>query len=181
MMSIVYDHGGYVEKNTGDGLMAVIGAGAPREEAVNSTLDVAATMRYALDALVNPQLRSLGLPEIQIRIAADWGILLLARIGVPTGRADQPRSYLTAVGAAANHASKLVEDAAKPGDILVGDFIKAYANPNRAEWFLPATPAGWAWYYINTGSPYWVWRYTEARSGGLDALLRSALEPYRGL
>ncbi len=53
---IVHDHGGYVEKNTGDGVMAIIGAGSEDEDAANTALDVATASLYVLKNLVNDYL-----------------------------------------------------------------------------------------------------------------------------
>ncbi len=164
MMSIVYDHGGYVEKNTGDGLMAVLGVGRSNAECAETTLAVAMTMHYAIRECVNPQLRVLGISEIEVRIAADIGTILLAKIGVPSGSANQQRNFITAVGAAANLASKLVEDVAKAGDVLVTDLVRLSTPAAQWSLFVDATPVGWTWRHIGTNDPYLVWRYTGVRT-----------------
>lgn len=173
MMSVVYDHEGYVEKNTGDGLMAIIGVGKTDGEAARATMATAATMMYAMREMVNPQLILLGIPTIQVRITADLGDLLLARIGVPAGSAAQTRSYLTAIGPAANLASKLAEDVAQPNEILVGDLV--WRNSGEVMSFSAATPANWEWRYAGSTLPYWAWRYTTQRSSGLFRALASLL------
>jgi class 3 adenylate cyclase len=131
VMHIVYDYGGYVEKNTGDGVMAIIGSEAVRSDsdAANAALDIATISFYLLNNLVNPYLTSKGIDAVDARIGIDLGTLLLARIGTPKGSAQQDRSFLTAVGSAANLAAHL-QQMAGTNQIWVGDLIRQ----NAAEW-----------------------------------------------
>ena len=52
VMQTVFDHSGYVEKNTGDGVMAIIGAEDSDETAANNALSAAVTVFYLLEKLV---------------------------------------------------------------------------------------------------------------------------------
>lgn len=97
MMHIIHDHGGYVESNTGDGLMALFDAEHGRDAAVVASLDAAITCFYLLREIVNPYLVGVGLAPVHARIGIDNGRILISRIGVPTGSAEHPRSFLTAV------------------------------------------------------------------------------------
>lgn len=184
LMSVVYDHGGYVEKNTGDGLMAVIGAGETDPVASEATLTTIRTMQYVMREMVTPHLESNGINGLQIRLTADLGPLLLARIGLPKGSADHQRSFLTAVGPCANLASKMAETQCGPDQVLVGDLIKSHAPGFRHAFFANVTPIDWEWTYAGTASRYSIWRYTEGRSDlgdgyigfpGLFALQRTAV------
>ena len=78
VMHIIHDHGGYVEKNTGDGVMGIIGADGTDAEAANESLDAALTIFYALSTIVNPFLTQLGIPPVDARIGIDIGPLMLA-------------------------------------------------------------------------------------------------------
>jgi class 3 adenylate cyclase len=93
VMNVIHDHGGYVEKNTGDGVMGIIGADGTDAEAANDSLDTALTIFYTLSTIVNPFLTQLGIPPVNARIGIDMGPLLLARIGVPTGGARLARNF----------------------------------------------------------------------------------------
>src|SRR5437868_2902743 len=59
VMNIIYDYKGYIEKNTGDGIMAIIGAEENDNNAANAALDVAAIIFYVLKNIVNPHLQSM--------------------------------------------------------------------------------------------------------------------------
>jgi class 3 adenylate cyclase len=174
VMHVIYDHGGYVEKNTGDGVMGVIGADASDGDAANDALDAAVTIFYALSNIVNPFLAGLGIARVDARVGIDQGNLLLARVGVPTGGARHARNFLTAVGPAANIACR-IEQLAGTNQIWVGDLIRLNARPSRAMAFEAATPAGWNWFHHGTASPYWVWRFTETRTYPFIASLGSLL------
>ena len=100
VMQVIHDHDGYVEKNTGDGVMAVFGVDEA-DQGANAALDAALTIFYVQKVLVNPYLAGLGIPPVAARIGIDLGPLLLARIGVASGTARQQRNFLTAVGPAA--------------------------------------------------------------------------------
>jgi len=70
------------------------------------------------------------------------GPLLLARIGMPKGSAAHDRSFLTAVGPAANLASKL-QDFASAGQIYTDHLVQQNAPAGWKQWFVDRTPAGW--------------------------------------
>jgi adenylate cyclase len=169
VMHIIHDHNGYVEKNTGDGVMGIIGADRPDVEAANDSLDAAATIFYALRTLINPFLLPLGIAPVEARIGIDLGTVLLARIGVPTGGARHPRNFLTAVGPSANLACRLQQIAAT-NEIFVGDNVFRNTTTARADDFTAVTPPNWTWIYEGTNNPYWVWRYNKARMAPLDGL-----------
>jgi hypothetical protein len=76
---VVTDHGGYIEKNTGDGLTAIFG---PCNSSANDALDTATTCFYVLREVVNPFLTMNGIAAVDARIGIDHGQILLARIGL---------------------------------------------------------------------------------------------------
>jgi adenylate cyclase len=53
VMNVIHDHGGYVEKNTGDGVMGIIGAEGTDAESANESLDAALTIFYVLSKLTS--------------------------------------------------------------------------------------------------------------------------------
>lgn len=166
VMHVVYDHGGYIEKNTGDGIMAVIGAeaGTTDAEAANAALDVATTSFYMLEHLVNPHLEGEGIEAVNARIGIDLGTLLVARIGLPKGTAKQERSFLTAVGPAANLACHL-QQMADTNQIWAGDLVATNARADRQNFFKDKTPEGWTWTYKGQPSrTYNIWHYNAVKT-----------------
>lgn len=160
---VVHDHGGYVEKNTGDGIMAIVGAGSDDATAANAALDIATTSFYVLQNLVNGYLASVGIPMVEARIGVDMGTVLLARVGTPRGSAKQARSFLTAVGPTANLASRLQREMAGTNEIWTGDLIKRNASEHRQRFFTDRTPDQWSWSYVGSGDEYRIWHYHAVR------------------
>ncbi|HEY6835602.1 MAG TPA: adenylate/guanylate cyclase domain-containing protein [Gaiellaceae bacterium] len=97
MQAIVEHHGGTVEKFIGDAVMAVFGIPAAHEDDALRAVRAAAEMRDAV-------------PEFGIQ----------ARIGLTTGMVVTGTEERLATGDAVNVAARL-EQAAEPGEVLVGD------------------------------------------------------------
>jgi adenylate cyclase len=176
VMHVIHDHDGYIEKNTGDGVMALFIADGSEPEAVAAALDSAVTCFYVLRSFINPHLESIGIPPVHARIGIDFGPLLISKIGVPTGSADHPRNFLTAVGLTANLACRLQQKAGTD-QIWVGESVRRLTLASRGTVFYPVTPPEWNWVYVQSGERYPAWHFTEARSApftlaGLAALGR---------
>jgi class 3 adenylate cyclase len=166
LMHVVFDAGGYIEKNTGDGAMAIIGVGDDDDGAANDALDIATTGLYVLKNVVNPHLIGEGIAPVRVRVTMDLGTLLLARVGTPKGAAKHDRSFLSAIGPSANLASKL-QDKAAGDEIWVGDLVKTHAAEYRRGWFIDETPANWTWTWVGgsrEGQTYRIWRYTGRKT-----------------
>lgn len=175
MMRVMYRYGAYVEKNTGDGLMAVLGVETNDQVTAKNAIDAAAEMFYVLQDLVNPILVAQGIQPVDARIGMDMGPLLLARIGLPTGSSPHERSSLTAVGPAANRACKL-QGLAETNEIWCGDSVRNAAPPDRIYLFADVTPQDWNWHYNrNINAPYRCWRYDGVADDPFATLLGNAL------
>ena len=108
MRTAIEHHGGTVEKYIGDAVMAVFGVPQVHEDDALRAVRAASEMRTALEGL-NPDLER------------DYGMTLACRIGVNTGDVvagvgDQK----IVTGDAVNVAARL-EQAASPGEILLGE------------------------------------------------------------
>ena len=110
MRDVLERHGGSVEKFIGDAVMAVFGIPRLHEDDALRAVRAASEMRDALN-------------ELNAELEADFGVSLLVRTGVNTGEvvAGDPSAGQTLVtGDAVNTAARL-EQAAPPGQILVGE------------------------------------------------------------
>jgi class 3 adenylate cyclase/tetratricopeptide (TPR) repeat protein len=110
MRGVLERHGACVEKFIGDAVMAVFGVPVLHEDDALRAVRAAVEMRTALDALNESLERG-------------WGVRLTARIGVNTGEVvtgDGATGQSFATGAPVVLAQRL-EQAARPGEILVGD------------------------------------------------------------
>lgn len=155
---IVYKAGGYIEKNTGDGVMAIIGVEENDKEAVRSSITVALRIFAALNQIINPELQRLGIAPTGARIGIDYGPLLLARVGLPTGTASMDRNFITAVGVSANIACKIQQQAGT-NELWLGDSLRMHAPQDWLQWFNEVTIPNWPWVWTPSGDTYRVWNY----------------------
>jgi class 3 adenylate cyclase/tetratricopeptide (TPR) repeat protein len=110
MSAVIERHGGAVEKFIGDAVMAVFGIPKLHEDDALRAVRAAAEMRQALASL-------------NADLERDHGVGLEARIGVNTGEVvagDPSAGQRLVTGDAVNVAARL-EQAAEPGQILLGD------------------------------------------------------------
>src|SRR6266511_2360719 len=107
MRTVLERHGATVEKFIGDAVMAVFGIPEVREDDALRAVRAAAEMRE-------------GLRELNKELERDFGVELESRIGVNTGEVVTGTGAGTlATGDAMNAAARL-EQAAAPGEVLVG-------------------------------------------------------------
>lgn len=157
VMRIVHDHDGYIEKNTGDGVMAIFTA-MDQQKTCKAALESAMTCFYVLKNAINPHLAQIGIPSVDARIGIDFGEILVARIGVHKGSANQDRSFLTAIGPAANIACRLQEQSGT-NQIWAGNMIKANAPQEWQNLFKRVLPPEWTWLISGTSEPYPAWHF----------------------
>jgi adenylate cyclase len=112
---IIEDHGGTVEKNTGDGLMAYFVPGGDHELNHETRSVVAALYMFRASLhSVEPIFRQHNVSSLPIRITINTGFITVAEVGAKRGFRGA-----VAIGTAANVASKMLK-VAKGGDLLVG-------------------------------------------------------------
>jgi adenylate cyclase len=151
MIRVIEDHGGRVEKNTGDGLMAYFSAGEPGKTIQATALSAALTMVATADRLVAPLLALMGVGPLPFRICLDHGPLTVAEVGATRGFRG-----IVAIGMTANIASKMLALAGED-TILIGQSV------------LEGLPSDWAvhvdnpqatnFIYSASGVPYLCHRY----------------------
>ena len=127
--SAVERHGGMVEKFIGDAAMAVFGIPTLHEDDALRAVRAASELRESLAALSS-------------ELAVEQGTELLVSVGVNTGEVfvrDSGSGESFATGAPVNAAMRL-EQAAKPGEVLLGE--PTYALTRHAVDAEPAHPIG---------------------------------------
>jgi class 3 adenylate cyclase/predicted ATPase len=109
MSEVVRRHGGTVERFRGDEVMAVFGVPTVHEDDALRAVRAAKEMQRRLATLND---------ELDIR----WGVRLECRIGINTGEvvAGDPGTGETFVTGDAVNVAKRLEQAARPGEILIG-------------------------------------------------------------
>jgi class 3 adenylate cyclase/tetratricopeptide (TPR) repeat protein len=110
MSTVLEHHRGTVEKFIGDAIVGVFGIPRVHEDDALRAVRAATQMRAALDRLND-------------EFERNWGVRILTRTGVNTGEvvtADPSRGASFLAADAVNVAARL-EQAADPGDIIIGD------------------------------------------------------------
>ena len=67
VMQIIHDFGGYVEKNTGDGVMGIIGLEDEKETATKNALNASLVIFSCLKNIINPYLVSKNIEKVDVR------------------------------------------------------------------------------------------------------------------
>lgn len=150
MMSIIRDHGGTFEKNTGDGVMAYFGTEATTaREKVRPAVEAAVLMHYVNDVFVSPWLtRDAGLWPVKFRIGIDYGEVTIAKIGV------HGTNSFVAIGASANVANRLLSLVQE--GIAIGNEV-FFHLPDGWAGKCEALPPRTGYEYRSTGQPYPAW------------------------
>ena len=154
MIRIIEDHGGVVEKNTGDGLMAYFAQNdLPGISIQQRALSCALTMFSAAETIINPLLVRSSIAPLQFRICMDHGLITVAKVG-----AARRFNGIVAVGTTANIASKMLA-AAKADTILLGDMMCRGLPEAWIRRFITLETADTGWVYRQSNAPYPFWRY----------------------
>ncbi len=115
LANIVYRYDGFVDKYTGDGLMALFGAPVMQENNAELAVRAALDMHTEL-ARLSARLPGRAGVELYMRIGLHSGSVIVGSVG-----SDLQMNY-TAIGDTVNLASRL-EQAARPGSILVSESV----------------------------------------------------------
>lgn len=154
MVTIAEENDARIEKNTGDGLLAWFVGGEKRgpSNSAERALKTAIEMRERNQQIVNPNLRSRGIDEIEFRVAIDCGPVTIANLGSPKRYHSN-----TAIGTKTNIACKLLR-LGSAGDIIVGDVARdCMVASSQAR--LQAMGADTGWVYRRNGAKYPAWIY----------------------
>ncbi|WP_318557312.1 adenylate/guanylate cyclase domain-containing protein [Geobacter anodireducens] len=148
VMHVVRHWGGFFEKNTGDGVMAILGTETKdRSIIAQEAIECAMAIRYVTENEVQPMLASVGLPHINFRVGIDLGEVLIGRIGIHS------HNFLSVVGTIANLACKL-QGLARSNGICIGDSLVRCLNPYLQIHAELGEHPDWAWQYTHTGQAY---------------------------
>jgi adenylate cyclase len=115
MVSVVFDHGGTLDKFIGDALLAVWGAPLAGADDASGALAAAREM-HRRSGILNIEWRTAGRPALEIGIGIHSGEAFAGTIGSPQ------RLEYTVIGDVVNVASRLCR-AAGPGEILLSDAV----------------------------------------------------------
>lgn len=162
MIRVCEEYGGTVEKNTGDGLMAYFeeNSGNPPEGACKRALAAALTMLYATQNAINPILTGSNARAIEFRVGIDYGPVTIAQLG-----AARRFGGLVAIGATANLASKMLNEAS-PGDVFIGEDVHKRL-PSTWLQYSQLAKFDTGWVYTPSGLHYSFYKYTGRWKGPL--------------
>lgn len=144
--------GGYVDKVTGDSLMALFGAPVAHEDDALRAVRAAVAMQKAMAVREDATRRLLGRPA-RLRIGIHSGLVVWGSVG-PPGQARP-----TVMGDAVNLASRL-QRAASEGGVLVSDAVCRQVRGvyicrplDRTTW----TSSTICWRAPGAAGPRWLW------------------------
>ncbi|MBI3379035.1 MAG: adenylate/guanylate cyclase domain-containing protein [Nitrospirae bacterium] len=148
MMHVVKRWRGEIEKNTGDGIMAIIGTETRDSFLIaRDAIETAMAMRYIMLNAIQANFIEKGIPFLNFRIGIDMGEVLISRIGI------DGTNHLVVIGDAANRASKLQGFASSNGIVLgenmysnLHSLLQGYCNEEKHE--------DWKWSYTQPEKPY---------------------------
>jgi class 3 adenylate cyclase len=148
VMHIIKHWNGEIEKNTGDGIMAIFGTETRNNFLIaRDTIEAAMSIRYLMVNEINPMLYRKGINTFGFRVGIDMEELLIARVGI------QGTNFLSVVGSAANRASKL-QGYAKSDGICIGENFYRSLHPKLHSYCEQGFHKEWNWIYPNTKQPY---------------------------
>ncbi|KZL28392.1 adenylate/guanylate cyclase domain-containing protein [Pseudovibrio sp. Ad37] len=151
---VIEEHGGFIEKNTGDGLMAYFAPQVKeRSNSVEQALSTALAIFYVAKNVINQVLIVNGNPTFDFRITIDEGPITIAKFG-----AARRFNGLVAVGTVANIASKLLA-LADPNSILLGTRAVSLLPLEHQQQFVQLKTLESGFIHLDTGYKYAVWEY----------------------
>lgn len=159
VMNLVRDYGGAVEKNTGDGVMAIFGADtSDHTRKATDAVGCAVTVKYVIEKIVNPLLVENKVDPVEFRIGIDKGSVLIAKIGIHS------LNFLTAVGPNANLAFRL-QGLARTNGVCIGAFAHDALPESWKKLAELFAPPNWGWTITERGRkvPYRTYHYTGVR------------------
>lgn len=153
LMYIVKRWSGEIEKNTGDGLMAVFGTETRNDFLIaRDAIESAMAMRYVMLKNIHPKFSEEGIPLLNFRIGVDMEEVLISRVGI------KDTNFLTVVGSAANRASKL-QALAESNGICIGENMYNNLHTALHQFCKEGKHPDWQWYFPKTKQPYRFFHY----------------------
>ncbi len=148
VMRIAKHWKGEIEKNTGDGIMAVFGTETRSKSVIaRDAVETAMAIRFVMLNDIKAKLVDQGLPPMDFRIGIETGELLIARIGI------HGNNFLTAVGNAANRACKL-QGLADTNGICIGEGVALNLAPELQKYCVLGSDSAWDGSRGNTPSQF---------------------------
>ena len=114
MTLAISESGGYTLKYVGDAVIALFPAEFDRRQATKNAVECAKFMQDIIVQGINPELKSRGLPELAIKVSAEYGEVQVVLYGK-----SLERSHIDIVGSSISAAAKMIS-LAQAGQVVIG-------------------------------------------------------------
>lgn len=153
VMHVIRYWGGFFEKNTGDGVMAILGTETKDLNVIaQDAIECAMAIRYVMGNDIRQALSNAELPNINFRIGVDMGAVLIGKIGVHN------HNFLSAIGTIANLSCKL-QTYAQPNGICIGETLARNLHSYLHQFCEQGEHPDWNWQRVGTGQPYHFYHF----------------------
>lgn len=147
-------YGGYVLKYVGDAVITLFPADYDPHQTCENAINCAKSMLAILKECINPPLKAMSLPEINVNISVDVGEVLVVLYG------KSIKSHIDIIGLCISIAAKMLSQAPGKNQIIIGQsaysLVRKYKAPeeNFAFKALAADISQWPYKDLETGEAY---------------------------
>jgi len=153
---IIKSWNGKIEKNTGDGLMAIFDAPkGPINRIIQNAIESAVAIKHLMVLTINPEIAARKLPVQSFRIGIEAGSTLISKIGI------QSYNFVTAIGHVPARANQL-QELALPDGICISEFVYNYLHPELKSRCEIGVSEKWQWRYPSTQKAYNFYHFDDS-------------------
>ena len=148
MAYVIESYGGFVLKYVGDSVIGYF----PANDSLSARNSIfcAQAMMYVIKNAINPMLKKLDYPCLQIKITVDLGNNNIVRYG-----SDKHKSHIDIIGLSVNLAAKM-QSLGRPDQLVIGEkvFLKLSKQLKTCFKKIKVSPKRWPYHDLKTKTPY---------------------------
>jgi class 3 adenylate cyclase len=153
MSMLVSEYGGYTLKYVGDAVIALFPAQHDKKRAITNAISCGKAMLDVIKRSINPEFLAHKLPELKVKVAIEYGELLVVLYGK-----SLERSHVDVVGPGISMAAKML-GLSKTGQVMVGQSVfESYGDEldEKETEIVDTNSTVWTYFDEKTGGKYRV-------------------------